>query len=183
MATVYDYAELHAHSYFSLLDGASSPEALVEQAKTVGLSALALTDHDSLAGVVRFAAAARRGNLHAIFGSEVTLESGPHLTLLAEPAQGYANLSRLITASRLAPRDGDQDTTSWQGKREPLVTWDLLAAQQARLIALSGCQQGVIAAPLDQGETDSAKTALAQLVDIFCKAHCFIQLQPHALPA
>ena len=79
-----EYAELHAHSWFSLLDGASSPAALVETAAQLGLHALALTDHDSLAGIVQFTQAARRHALPAIVGAEVTLEDGSHLNLLAE---------------------------------------------------------------------------------------------------
>ena len=79
-----EYAELHCHSYFSLLDGASSPEELVQAAVEKGLRALALTDHDSLSGAVRFVTAARRAALHVVVGAEVTLVDGTHLTLLAE---------------------------------------------------------------------------------------------------
>src|SRR5690606_27619858 len=95
------YAELHSHSYFSLLDAAASPEQLVARAAALGLAALALTDHDSLAGAVRFQTAAQRTGLHAILGTEITLAGGQHLTLLAETQAGYANLCRLISASRL----------------------------------------------------------------------------------
>jgi error-prone DNA polymerase len=95
------YAELHCHSYYSLLDASSSPEALVARAAELGLTALALTDHDSLAGAVRAWRAAQRAGLPLILGAEVTLEDGHHLTLLAETQAGYANLCRLITASRL----------------------------------------------------------------------------------
>lgn len=62
------YAELHCHSYYSLLDGASSPEDLVATGVEKGLAALALTDHDNVSGAVRFATATRRAGLHAIFG-------------------------------------------------------------------------------------------------------------------
>jgi len=104
-----EYAELHCHRYFSLLDGASSPEELVTRAAELGLRALALTDHDSLAGAVRFWTAARHAGLHAIAGAEVTMEDGHHLTLLAETQAGYANLCRLITAARL---EGDKEIGS-----------------------------------------------------------------------
>ena len=89
------YAELHCHSAFSFLDGSTSPEALVTQAKALGLSALALTDHDTLAGAMRFWMAAKAAHLNAIIGAEITLEGGQHLTLLAETQRGYANLCRL----------------------------------------------------------------------------------------
>ncbi|MDI9548359.1 MAG: PHP domain-containing protein, partial [Chloroflexota bacterium] len=137
------YAELHCHSYFSLLDAASSPEALVQRAQALGLPALALTDHDSLAGAVRFATAAQQAGLHAgsaeapvplkhhceaprsIIGAEVTLEGGRHLTLLAETQAGYANLCRLISASRLDQLpDAAAGDAPWPGKVAPLVTWD-----------------------------------------------------------
>jgi len=104
------YAELHCHSYFSLLDGSSSPEALVTRASELGLKALALTDHDSLAGAVRFWTAARQADLHAVIGAELTIgdagadegaNEGAHLTLLAETQQGYANLCRLLTRAHM----------------------------------------------------------------------------------
>ena len=101
------YAELHCHSAFSLLDGASTPEVLVRRAVELGISALALTDHDDLGGTVRFSRAAREVGLEAIVGVELTIAPpndapGPpsHLTLLARTAEGYANLSELVTRGR-----------------------------------------------------------------------------------
>src|SRR6202165_6039714 len=70
------YAELHCHSNFSFLDGASHPEELAEEAARLGLAALAITDHDGFYGVVRFAEAARAADLPTVFGSELTLLSG-----------------------------------------------------------------------------------------------------------
>ena len=96
------YIELHCHSYCSLLGGASSPEALVARAAALGYPALALTDHDGLYGAVRFWQAARRAGIQPIFGAELTLDDGQHLTLLAETQRGYANLSRLISLGQLA---------------------------------------------------------------------------------
>ena len=72
-----EYVELHCHSYYSLLDGASSPEALVERAAALGYPALALTDHDGLYGVVRFWRAARERDLKPIVGAEVLVEIPP----------------------------------------------------------------------------------------------------------
>ncbi|KPK79236.1 MAG: hypothetical protein AMS25_13320, partial [Gemmatimonas sp. SM23_52] len=89
------YAELHCHSGFSLLDGASTPEVLVRRAVELGIRALALTDHDDLGGTVRFSRAAREVGLEAIVGAELTIAPpndapGPpsHLTLLARTAEG-----------------------------------------------------------------------------------------------
>ncbi|UCC48471.1 MAG: DNA polymerase III subunit alpha [Gemmatimonadota bacterium] len=101
------YAELHCHSAFSLLDGASTPEVLVQRAVELGIRAVALTDHDDLGGAVRFSRAAREAGLEAIVGAELTIvppedAAGPpsHLTLLARTAEGYANLSELVTRGR-----------------------------------------------------------------------------------
>lgn len=96
-----EYAELHAHSYFSLLDASSAPEDLVARAKALGLAALALTDHDSLAGLPRFQLAARREGLPALMGAELSLADGGHLTLLVHSQAGYGRLCRLISRSRL----------------------------------------------------------------------------------
>ena len=71
-----DYAELHCHTNFSFLDGASHPEELVEEAARLGLAALAVTDHDGFYGVVRFAEAARPLGLPTVFGTELTLGLG-----------------------------------------------------------------------------------------------------------
>src|SRR5919109_791229 len=67
------YAELHCHSNASFLDGGSHPEELVEEAARLGMEALALTDHDGMYGVVRFAAAARALGMPTVFGAELTL--------------------------------------------------------------------------------------------------------------
>ena len=95
------YAELHVHSNFSFLDGASHPEELVAEGARLGLQALALTDHDGLYGVVRFAEAARAVGLPTVFGAELTLDltrrqngiadpEGAHLVVLARDPAGYA---------------------------------------------------------------------------------------------
>jgi error-prone DNA polymerase len=94
------YAELHCLSNFSFLTGASHPEELVERAHALGYAALAVTDQCSLAGIVRAHLAARACGLPLVVGSEITLEDGPRLVLLAEDREGYGNLSELITAGR-----------------------------------------------------------------------------------
>ena len=175
------YVELHAHSYFSLLDGASSPEDLVATAVDLGLAALALTDHDSLAGAVRFQQAAHRAGLTPLFGAELTLENGHHLTLLAESQTGYTNLCRLITASRLDHLPADP-TAPWPGKIDPALAWSRLADHTAGLICLTGCTRGPVAADLLRGDAAAARTALARLVDLFGPDHLFVELQHHARP-
>ncbi|HEY0229437.1 MAG TPA: PHP domain-containing protein, partial [Mycobacterium sp.] len=110
------YAELHAHSAYSFLDGASTPEELVEEADRLDLRALALTDHNGLYGAVRFAEAAAELDVRTVFGAELSLGAssvsqarteqpdppGPHLLVLARGAEGYRRLSRQLAAAHLA---------------------------------------------------------------------------------
>ena len=102
-----DYVELHAHTAFSFLDGASQPEELVRAAAELGYTHLAVTDHDNLCGALEVAQAARAVGIRAITGAEVTVEDEAgracHATLLVRTATGYANLCRLLTRSH-APR-------------------------------------------------------------------------------
>src|ERR671929_565078 len=95
------YAELHCHTNFSFLDGASHPEELAEEAVRLGLEALAVTDHDGLYGIVRFAEAAREVGLRTVFGSELTLDGRDHLVVLARDPAGYARLSTAIADAQL----------------------------------------------------------------------------------
>src|SRR5579864_1869330 len=95
------YAELHLHTNFSFLDGASHPDDLMGRAAALGLPALAITDHDGLYGAARFAVAARERQIKAIVGTELTLDGGYHITLLARDSDGYANLCRLLSAAQL----------------------------------------------------------------------------------
>ncbi len=93
------HPELHAHSCYSFLDGASQPEEMAVRAAELGYETLALTDHDSLSGSLEFAHAAHDVGLRPITGCELTLIGGAHLTLLVEDERGYRNLCRLITAA------------------------------------------------------------------------------------
>ena len=95
------YAELHAHSNFTFLEGGSHPEELVEAACAAGLSALALTDCDGLYGAVRFAKAAAERKLPAIIGAQLHFESGERFIALVENEHGYANLCELISSGQL----------------------------------------------------------------------------------
>jgi error-prone DNA polymerase len=166
-----DYVELHCHSYFSLLDGASSPEALVERAAALGYRALALTDHDGLYGAVRFWQAARERGIRPIIGAEIGLDGLGHLTLLAETRRGYANLCRLLSAGQLAGQKG-----------QPRLALDPLAAHAEGLICLSGCRLGMVAAALQAGGEAQALQAAGSLREIF-RDRFWIELQRHYLPA
>lgn len=140
------YAELHCHSSFSFLDGACNPEELVVVAKEMGLSALALTDHDDMGGVVRFAHAAREVELEAILGAELTMEDDSHLTLLAKDLSGYKNLCRLVTSARESHVRGS-----------PRVSFAELFENVHGLVALSGCPHGRIARALAREDYANAE--------------------------
>jgi error-prone DNA polymerase len=100
------YAELHCLSNFSFLRGASHPEELVERAAALGYAALAVTDECSVAGVARAHVAAREHGLRLIIGSELRIDDGPRLVLLACNRRGYGQLCRLITRGRRAAAKG-----------------------------------------------------------------------------
>src|SRR3954465_9947153 len=106
------YVELHSHSAYSFLDGASQPEELAARAAELGYTALALTDHDGVYGSLEFAQAARHFGVRAITGAELSLDGGAHVTVLVETSQGYANLCRLLTHAHAGTRPKEH--------REPL---------------------------------------------------------------
>ena len=128
------HVELHAHSAYSFLDGASLPEELAASAAELGYEALALTDHDGLYGSLEFAHAAKAFGLRPITGAEVALTDGSHVTLLVESAQGYANLCRLLTAAHAhtRPKEGAE-------LLPPSLDAALLAQLNDGLVCLSGC--------------------------------------------
>ena len=133
------YTELHCHSAYSFLDGASQPEELVAAAVDRGHAALALTDHDSLSGSMEFAQAAKALGLRAIHGAEVTLADGRHLTLLVRDAAGWRSLCHLLTRAHAHTRDGSQ-----RDRSEPAVSLDDVEAHHAGLVCLSGCARNGI---------------------------------------
>src|SRR3954467_222091 len=122
-----EYIELHAHSAYSFLDGASLPEELAVRAAELGYPALALTDHDGVSGSLEFAYAARAVGVRAITGAEATLADGSHLTLLVETPRGYSNLCRLLTAAHARER------------LNPGLEPELLVELNEGLVCLSGC--------------------------------------------
>ena len=130
------YAELHAHSAFSFLDGASLPEELAGAAAEAGYSAFALTDHNGLSGSMEFAQAAKGLGVKAIHGAEVDLDDGRHLTLLVETQEGWRSLCRILTRAHAHARD--------HGEPPPAVPLEMLEEHAAGLVCLSGCaRQGV----------------------------------------
>ncbi|HSP59658.1 MAG TPA: DNA polymerase III subunit alpha, partial [Ornithinimicrobium sp.] len=192
------YAELHAHSAFSFLDGASQPEELVAEASRLGLSALALTDHDGLYGVVRFAQAARDAGVQTVFGAELHLPPAvgvldpptgvpdpraTHLLVLARGPQGYAALSRAIAEGHLAT--GEKGAAAY---RLP----ELAERAAGQWLILTGCRKGAVRQaleargnPMHGGELDlpAARGELDRLVDLFGRENVAVEITATGDPA
>ncbi|HEU0114536.1 MAG TPA: PHP domain-containing protein, partial [Thermomicrobiales bacterium] len=177
------YVELHLHTAFSFLDGASLPEELIGRAADFGYHALAVTDHDGLYGAMEFARAARAAGIAPITGAEVTLADETHLTLLAETPAGYANLCRLLTAAYRGPYpDPVAAIANHPGggnpaERRPRLDPALLPAHAEGLILLTGCRQGRLAQAIDAGQPREAAAALSQYIDWFGPANVAVELQ------
>ncbi len=181
--SVTPYAELHCHSNFSFLDGASHPEELVEEAVRLGLTGLALTDHDGLYGVVRFAEAAREVGLPTVFGAELTLgladpqngvadPGGEHLLVLARDPEGYARLGRVISRAQAAGRKG--------APRADLA--DLADAHGGHWVVLTGCRKGAVPRAVVTEGPGAARRQLDRLVSAFGSEHVVVELWDHGDP-
>src|SRR5437762_3307275 len=157
------YVELHCHSAFSFLDGASLPEQLALTAAQLGYPALALTDHNGLYGSMAFAQEAKHLGLQAITGSEVTLLDGSHVTLLAETPEGYANLCRLITEAHLGRVD----------RRDPRLDFASPERRHEGLVVLSGCRAGLLATVLEKEGRAAARRLLERCRAEFGKESFF----------
>jgi error-prone DNA polymerase len=161
------YAELHCHSAFSFLDGATLPEQLALTAAELGLAALALTDHNGLYGSMAFAQEAKRLGLQAITGAEVTLADGAHVTLLAETPEGYANLCRLLTAAHLGRAD----------RRDPRLDLAALEERHTGLIVLSGCRDGLLPRALRHQGMRAARALAERCRAVFGPERFYVELQ------
>ena len=159
-------AELHLHSCWSLLDGASSTDELILRARDLGYETLALTDHDGLYGSMEFAQAAKAFGIKAIMGAEVTLDNGHHLTLLASNVEGYNNLCRLLSTAHLNSE-----------RKEPRLALGALAEHARGIIALSGCKHGEVPALVATGELAAAEKAIERHLAIFGRENFYIELQ------
>ena len=139
------FVHLHCHTTWSLLDGAIPAEALPPMAAERGYEAVALTDHDSLTGAVRFAKSCRSAGIKPIYGAELTLERGAHVTAIARDRTGYANLCRLISGAHLNHERGKPETTR-----------AAIAERAEGLFILSGCERGEVARLAAAGEMPTA---------------------------
>ena len=160
------YVELHSHSAYSFLDGASLPEELAVRAAELGYEALALTDHDGLYGSLEFAHAAKAFGVRPITGAELTLAGGAHVTLLVETAQGYRNLCRLVTAAHAGTRRPGRESDA---PLPPALDPALLAELNEGLVCLSGCARHGLAVRDPNGA--------AELARAFGRDRFFVELQ------
>ena len=166
------YAELHCHSNYSFQEGASSVEDLLVRARSLGLQALALTDHDNLCGAMHFAQAAKALGIQPITGVEMTIKGrgggtdGSHLTLLAENQVGYSQLSNLVSYSYVA-----------SDRRNPALDFKYLPGDLNGLILLTGCRTGRVPSLLTEGKFAEAETQLKQYLDWFGVDNVFVELQ------
>lgn len=174
------FTHLHVHSHYSLLDGASKIDALLDRVEKLGMNAVALTDHGAMYGAIEFYKKARERNIKPIIGVETYVaprtltDKSPrvdsksyHLILLAENYEGYQNLLYLVTRAHL---DGFY--------YKPRVDKELLREHSKGLIATSACLAGEVARGCLQSYEQGKKVAL-EYIEIFGKDNFFIELQHH----
>ena len=178
------FTHLHVHTEYSLLDGAAKIGRLVDKAAALGMKSLAITDHGVMYGAVEFYRACKEAGIRPIIGCEVYVaprtrfdkdaahdrELG-HLILLAKDADGYRNLSRLVSRSF---------TEGYYYK--PRVDRDLLRACSQGLIALSGCLAGHVQRALRARDYDRALAEAKEMADIFGLDNFYLEIQDHGLP-
>ena len=178
------FVHLHLHTEYSLLDGACRIGGLMAHVRDLGQTAVAITDHGVMYGVVDFYKAARAAGIKPIIGCEVYVaprtrfdkvhgidNEGRHLVLLCENETGYRNLSYMVSRGFL---DG------FYGR--PRVDMELLRQHSEGLIALSACLAGAIPRLLKADDYDGAKQAALEYSKIFGPDHFYLELQDHGLP-
>jgi DNA polymerase III subunit alpha len=178
-----EFVHCHLHTEYSLLDGESRIQPLMERAAALGMPAISLTDHGAMYGAIEFYEAARAHSLKPIIGVETYVaprgmgDRDPkldaqafHLVLLARSAEGYRNLLRLVTAAHL---DGFY--------YKPRIDRALLARHSAGLIGLSACLQGEIPRAILRDDMAAARTLAGTYRDIFGPGHFYLELQNHGI--
>ena len=178
------FVHLHVHSEYSLLDGACRITGLVDRAKELGQTAVAVTDHGVMYGTIDFYRAAKAAGIKPIIGCEVyvaprtrfdrvhELDDHPyHLVLLCRNEQGYRNLSAMVSRGF---------TEGFYGK--PRVDWELLERYHEGLIALSACLAGQLPRLLLAGDYPGAKAHAETMRDLFGEGNYYLELQDHGIP-
>ncbi len=184
MSTEQPFVHLHVHTEFSLLDGLSKIPKLVERAKALDMSALAITDHGTMFGVIDFYRKCKGAGIKPILGVEAYLakrtmrdrdpreDSRPfHLLLLAQNETGYKNLIKYASAAQL---EGFYS--------KPRIVWDFLDAHNEGLIVTSGCLAAQIPSMIMDGRENDARELIDRYLSIFGKDRFYLELQEHAIP-
>ncbi|HEX7174560.1 MAG TPA: DNA polymerase III subunit alpha [Pyrinomonadaceae bacterium] len=181
-----DFAHLHLHTDYSLLDGAIQIKPLAERVRELGMKACAMTDHGNMYGAVSFYKEMKAHDIKPLIGCEIYLAPGSrfdkadarkgekpynHMILLAKDREGYHNLVRLTSR---AFKEGFY--------RKPRIDRELLAQFSGGIIGLSACLSGVPQARLKEGKFDEAARAAQEFQDILGKGNYFLEIQDHQLP-
>ncbi|MEM1483987.1 DNA polymerase III subunit alpha [Oscillospiraceae bacterium PP1C4] len=179
-----DFAHLHVHTEYSLLDGACRIERLIERVKTLGQTSVAITDHGVMYGAIDFYKCAKRNGVKPIIGCEVyvaprtrfdkvhKVDTSPyHLVLLCKNNIGYQNLIKLVSAGFV---EGFYS--------KPRIDHDLLEEYHEGLICLSACLAGEIPRFLAQGDYEKAKETALYYRDLFGEDSYYIEIQDHGIP-
>ncbi|MCZ6508926.1 MAG: DNA polymerase III subunit alpha [Acidobacteria bacterium] len=178
-----DFAHLHLHSQYSLLDGANRLDDVLERAKAGGMPAVALTDHGNMFGAIEFYKKARKIGVKPILGIEAyvaqgsrldrdsTRRSNNHLVLLVQNETGMRNLIKLTSASYL---EGFY--------YKPRIDHELLRRHSEGLICLSACLKGEVNERITAGKIDDAEQIVRDYIDIFGQDNYFLELQDHGIP-
>ncbi len=181
-----DFAHLHLHTQYSLLDGGILLPNLFDRAPKLGLQAIAITDHGNMFGVVPFYKMAQRAGIHPIIGCEAYMAPGSrkdktshkglsdaafHLILLVKDEKGYKNLVRLVSSAYL---EGFY--------YKPRIDKDILREHSEGLIALSACLKGEIPHLLQRGDYEGAKKAAQEYVQIMGGANFYLEIQENGIP-
>lgn len=178
-----DFVHLHVHTEYSLLDGACRIEQLMERVKSLGQTAVAITDHGVMYGVIDFYKAAKKAGIKPIIGCEVYVapksrfdmtpgpgSEGYHLILLCKNEIGYRNLMYL---------DSCAFTEGFY--RHPRIDWDLLTQHSEGLICLSACLAGQVQRLLANGSYDEAKECALRYYRLFGEGNYYLELQDHGI--
>ncbi|MDY4212114.1 MAG: DNA polymerase III subunit alpha [Eubacteriales bacterium] len=177
------FVHLHTHTAYSLLDGEGTIPKLIERAKELGQTAMAITDHGNMYGVIDFYECAKQNGIKPIIGCEVYVAARSrfdkvheldsqscHLILLAENDVGYHNLMKLVSAGFI---EGFY--------YRPRIDMDILREHNEGIIALSACMSGVLSRQLLSGNYDEAKRRAQEFLDIFGRERYFIEIQDHGI--
>jgi len=181
-----EFAHLHVHTEYSMLDGAVRAADLMRKVSASGMKAVGMTDHGVLYGAVEFYKEAQKAGVKPLLGCELYIAPGSmhekkassgkdaafHLTVLAETNEGWANLIKLVSAAHL---EGFY--------YKPRVDKDLLARHAKGLIGLSGCLKGEISSAILDGDPKRGRELTAQYRDIFGPENFFVEIHDHGMDA